>query len=171
MSPLRAAGIVLGVQAFLVGVYVFVEHHRAAPEARPFAVERLDESAPTLSAAHDEQPAVMPDAPHLVHFWATWCAPCQEELSTLLEATSAASVPLLAVTDEPWVVVERYFDGDVPAAIVRDTTSEAAKTWRVSGLPDTFVVRKGRIIGRMGGPREWGSTEARDFLRELHRAR
>lgn len=60
--------------------------------------------------------------------------------------------------------------GAVPIYVVRDTTGGAAAAWRVSGLPDTFVVRDGRVVGRMGGPREWGTAEARGFLRELRSA-
>ncbi len=169
MSRLRSIAIVLGVQAGLVGLYLGVEHLRR--EQPPLAVETLDEPAPALSLTRKSRRATVPDAPHLVHFWATWCGPCQEELPALLEAAEAVGVPLLAVTDEPWPVVERYFGGVVPQPIVQDITAEAAATWHVSGLPDTFVVRDGQVVGRMGGPRDWSTTQARDFMRDLRRTR
>lgn len=157
----------VGLQLALVGVYLAVEGTRT-PEP-PFSWERLDAEAPPLAPARGEAPVPVPTEPHLVHFWATWCAPCQAELPALLAAAEEEGVPLLAVTDEPWPVVRRYFDEAVPAAVVRDPTGEAARAWRVSGLPDTLAVRDGRLVGRMGGPRDWDTSEARAFLRTLRR--
>jgi thiol-disulfide isomerase/thioredoxin len=164
-----AIALLVGAQLALVGGYFAVESWRSEPT--PFAVESLDEPAPALSLERDGHAVAPPPTPHLVHFWATWCAPCQEELPALIAAAEAQQTPLVAVTDEPWSVVERYFDDAVPSAIVRDPTGQAAAGWRVSGLPDTFVVRGGRVVGRMGGPRDWRTPEARAFLRELGRDR
>jgi thiol-disulfide isomerase/thioredoxin len=169
MKISRTIVVLVGVQITLIGLYLAVESRRRAPT--PFAVEGLDEPAPMLSLERDGHGVVQPSEPHLVHFWATWCGPCQEELPALLAAAESEDAPLVAVTDEPWPVVERYFGDSVPMAIVRDPTGEAAGDWRVSGLPDTFVVRSGRVVGRMGGPRDWRAPEARAFLRELRRPR
>ena len=146
---MRRIALLVAVQAVLVLLWLGVERGRR-PVAT-FAFERLDEPAPT-----DLGDGV-------VHFWATWCGPCVTELPALIAAAEAEGVPLVAVTDEPWPVVERFFDGDVPAPIVRDEA--AARTWQVSGLPDTFVVADGRVVARVGGPRDWTTPEARAFLR------
>lgn len=160
----RAVLALVGLQALLVGAYLAVEASRRTEE--PFRWERLDEPAPPLAAVRGEAAVPVPTAPHLVHFWATWCAPCVVELPALLEAAEEEGVPLLAVTDEPWPVVTRYFGGDVPQAIVR---ADAAAAWSVTALPDTVVVRDGRVVARMGGPRDWTTSEARAFLRGLGR--
>lgn len=170
MKVLRAL-VVLGiVQAGLILGYLGIDALRTGPEA-PFTWERLDAPAHTLVVERADAPAAVPKDLVLVHFWATWCAPCEAELPALLEAAEASGVPLLAVTDEPWPVVVRHFGGDVPEGIVRDPTGEAAAAWRVSGLPDTFVVRDDRVIGRMGGPRDWASSGARRFLAEARKGR
>lgn len=169
MKTARVLAVLVGVQVALAALYLVVESRRSEPT--PFAVEALDEPTPSLSLERDGRPTVQPSEAHLVHFWATWCGPCQEELPALLATAEAEGTPLVAVTDEPWPVVERYFGGSVPAGVVRDPTGEAAARWRVSGLPDTFVVDNGRVVGRMGGPRDWRTQEARAFLRELRRTR
>lgn len=159
----RVVFVLVSLQAVLTVGYLLVEHRREAPS--PFVVEPLDEAAPTLSVERDGVPLSPQAGPHLVHFWATWCAPCVEELPGLLAASRAEGVPVVAVTDEPWPVVAAWFDGGVPAGVVHDPTGEAARRWKVSGLPDTFVVSEGRLVGRMGGPRDWSSPAARGFLR------
>lgn len=155
------------IQGALLLVYLGVEQKRT-PEA-PFLWEDLDADAPPLRVTRGHEPVEVPAEPHLVHFWATWCPPCRTELPVLLAAAEKEGVALLAVTDEPWPVVERYFEGKVPAAIVRDPTGDLFGEWHVSGLPDTLAVRDGRIVARMGGPRDWNTSAARDFLRGLRR--
>ena len=71
------------------------------------------------------------------------------------------------VTDEPWSVLEAWFEGEVPAVVVRDPTGGAADLWGVRTLPDTWVVSAGALDGHVRGARSWAQPAARDFLRGL----
>lgn len=167
---MKRVAILLATQLALVAAYFAVEKARA-PEP-PFVVERIDAPAPALRVDSRSGPvdlASFRGRPVLVHFWATWCVPCREELPGLVDAAREEGVPLLAITDEPWETVSAFFgDSDIPDVIVRDGVGDAARRFSVSGLPDTFVIEGGdRVVARMGGARDWSTRRARDYLAAL----
>ena len=166
---MKRLALLVAVQVALVVIWLLVERGRA-PEP-PFSVERLDEPAPPLAVELKDLGVTAVEAGDqalLVHFWATWCVPCREELPSLLQAARAADLRLLALTDEEWPVIEAFFAGQVPAEVARDPGGEARSRFRVSGLPDTFVLgADGRVIARVGEARDWSRRGAREFLSQF----
>jgi peroxiredoxin len=80
----------------------------------------------------------------LVHFFATWCEPCREELPALnrflKRSASNASVVAISVAEvDPRV--KRFFEAmpvNFPVLLDRDRT--IAKSWNISTLPTTYVL-------------------------------
>jgi thiol-disulfide isomerase/thioredoxin len=107
--------------------------------------------------------------PMLVHFWATWCAPCRTELPALLEFGRSRDVRLILVSvDESWQVVRHFFEGDPPDGVVLDSKSELRATFDVSTLPDTYLFDpSGRPVARFYGARDWAQAEANRELSAL----
>ena len=87
----------------------------------------------------------------LVNFWATWCAPCVEEMPALarLRAKLAArGFEVLAVNQgEMPARVSAFVDrAGLDLAVVLDRDKAVSKAWQVRALPTTFVVdASGRI--------------------------
>jgi thiol-disulfide isomerase/thioredoxin len=80
----------------------------------------------------------------LVHFFATWCAPCREELPALnrLAERANGSVKVLAISVAEVDLWVRRFIQTVPVnfPIMLDRDRAVAKAWKVSTLPTTFVL-------------------------------
>jgi thiol-disulfide isomerase/thioredoxin len=81
----------------------------------------------------------------LVHFFATWCDPCREELlslSRLVEGPLGERLVVVAVNvAEVPARVRRFLDSaPVSFPVVLDTDRAVTRAWGVSILPTTFVL-------------------------------
>jgi peroxiredoxin len=80
----------------------------------------------------------------LVHFFATWCEPCREELQALgrFIDRSTNNVSLLAISvAEPDRRLKRFFEHTpVNFPVVLDPDRTVAKSWNISALPTTYIL-------------------------------
>jgi peroxiredoxin len=83
----------------------------------------------------------------LVHFFATWCEPCREELPALqrlIQRDGSGNLAVLALSvGEPDERVRRFF-ATMPLSfpILLDRDRAVAKIWGVQTLPSTFVLNR-----------------------------
>ena len=102
----------------------------------------------------------------LVNFWATWCAPCREEMPTierLRRELDGRPFVVLAVNVGEGARAVRGFIQQVPVgfALLMDRDTRTAKAWQAKILPATFIVDPaGRVRYRYFGERDWSSGEA-----------
>ena len=99
--------------------------------------------------------------PTLVHFFATWCEACREELDTLARLLARGDAPQFSVmaisVAEPPVRVRRYFEGrGVNFPVLLDPDRGVARRWGVDVLPTTFVLDLDRVprLGTAAGRSE-----------------
>lgn len=164
--------VLVAVQAAAIAVYAVKRERTSSPA---FAVETLTpRAAPVLTFERVDRSttslASLEGKVVMVHFWATWCEPCRDELPGLLELANeldkAGRFELIAVSvDDEWAAMRRFFGGEVPRAVVRPDAAEAHRRFGASTLPDTYLVdARGNVVVRYAGARDWRSTRAREHL-------
>jgi peroxiredoxin len=99
-------------------------------------------------------------------FWATWCSPCKEEmpsLEVLHQKFKEENFVLLTISVDYGGLksVQEFMDKHrYTFPVLLDPKSEALDLFNVKGIPTTFIIdKKGRMIGRAIGPRDWKSPE------------
>lgn len=183
MSPrarrwLVGLGVLAGVQAVVVAVYL-AGREQPAPVAAFASAPLTARPAPALVAARRDGSEValaqLRGRPVLVHFWATWCAPCGRELPGLLAATAPliadGRLALLAVAiDDDWDELARFFPAGVPATVVRPADAAVHHRFGTRTLPDSYVVdAAGQLVERFAGARDWATPAARAALARIAR--
>ena len=108
----------------------------------------------------------------LLILWATWCAPCREEmpsLDRLQKAIGSDKFEVVALSlDRQGLEGSRKFLSDVKAANLKlyvDPTAKQGTVLKLIGMPTTILIDKeGRELGRLAGPAEWDSDDAKKLV-------
>lgn len=111
----------------------------------------------------------------VVNFWATWCAPCREEMPSLaaLQAGLADEdfeVVLIATGRNSPEAIEAFFAeaGIEGLETAVDPKGKLAREMGVPGLPVTVVLnREGDEIARLIGGADWNGPSARAIMADL----
>lgn len=92
----------------------------------------------------------------LLNVWASWCAPCREELPALRVLTGRDNVPLYGLNYKDEAVQARTLlqqVGNPYLGSAVDTNGRVGMDYGVQGVPETFVIdAAGRIRYRHVGP-------------------
>ncbi|MBW0144087.1 TlpA family protein disulfide reductase [Sphingomicrobium clamense] len=111
--------------------------------------------------------------PMLVNLWASWCAPCIEELPTLVELSQREGAPSVLTLNQDM--------GPQPSvrAFLKDKGLTGVETWQDAemGMTDALAIQimpttvlydaQGREVWRFVGDLDWSGEEAAALLAEL----
>jgi thiol-disulfide isomerase/thioredoxin len=103
----------------------------------------------------------------LLNLWATWCAPCVQEMPALDRLQAQLGGPDFAVValsqDRQGADIVKPFyakQGLTHLDIALDTKGAVPRELGVQALPVSFLIdRQGRLVGRLEGAAAWDSAE------------
>lgn len=105
-----------------------------------------------------------------VNFWATWCAPCREEMPSMQRLYAKMpkdkfKMVALYNRDKPELVKNFVTKLGITIPILDDEQNILGERYGLTGLPETFIVdKKGVIREKFIGPKEWDSPKIFDLL-------
>jgi len=110
----------------------------------------------------------------LIHFWATWCPPCVEEVPALSRFweryQGRDDIVLYAVSvDKDWKTIDQ-FNAKNPKRLPLyiDPGAATAKRFGTTQYPETYIVnRSGRVIEHVPGAVSWDDPEIRKRIEQL----
>ena len=138
---------------------------KKTPEALP-EITFSDGTGKTLTLADFKGRTV------LLNMWATWCTPCREEmpsLDRLQQALGSDKFEVVALSlDKGGAAASRKFLDEVKAKALHlyiDSSAKQGTVLKLVGMPTTILINKdGLEVGRLAGPAEWDSEEAKKLI-------
>lgn len=109
----------------------------------------------------------------VLNFWATWCAPCIEEMPSFERlAKQLSKEPFALVTvnfgEKPGRIKPFLEKIGVDVPVLLDPDMKASKAWVKRGLPTTYIIDADQNIRyQVLGELAWDDTEVEAKLREL----
>lgn len=109
----------------------------------------------------------------VLNFWATWCAPCVEEMPSLVEMQrrmKAKGIAVLAVSVDIDQGAYNQFirDHNITLLTVRDAAQKSNALYGTFKFPETYIIdRNGVMQRKFIGAVDWTSPEITDFLTKM----
>jgi len=108
-----------------------------------------------------------------LHFWASWCGPCREEMPAIQQLADKMKgekfqVIMINTAEDEDTVFEFLGSINVDLNSLLDVDGAVTEVWKPRGLPTSFLINPdGKVKYQAIGGREWGSPVYINFLKKL----
>lgn len=108
----------------------------------------------------------------LIHFWATWCAPCVKELpelQNLSEKYRDKGLRVIAIAADSHAAVKEFIKTkNTQLYIMVDQYGSAMRDYKVMALPSSYIIDvNGKLQFSAVGPVNWLSKDTRQIIKNL----
>jgi thiol-disulfide isomerase/thioredoxin len=139
-----------------------------------------DKPAPTVRLPQGEGGAVVDVSQFkgqwvLLNFWATWCAPCRDEMPSLemlnrkMQKDKEPLHIVAASVDDDWKEVNRFFGETRPTfTVLWDQGKATSFTYGTRKFPETYLIDpEGRVAAKFTGPRDWYNQGTVEYFHDV----
>jgi len=169
---LKTKAVILGV-LFLVGLFVVVMSMKKEerPGMPPEAGTTVGHAAPELSlrdtAGRTYTLSALRGSVVFINFWASWCQPCKEEMSSLqalynrFKGDPKFRLVTILYRDDYEKARALMKESNYEFPVYLDEGGRSAVAYGVTGVPETYIVdKKGILREKVIGPADWNSPQA-----------
>jgi cytochrome c biogenesis protein CcmG/thiol:disulfide interchange protein DsbE len=107
----------------------------------------------------------------VLNLWATWCAPCIEELPSLLalqRQMPELAIVAVSMDQDPDVYKRFLVDHHVDLLTVRDEDQKVNALYGTVQIPETYIIDKQGVLRRKFiGAQVWTSPEITSYLSKM----
>lgn len=113
----------------------------------------------------------------VLHFWASWCIPCREEMAELADfwrddypELAEQGVRVVTISNDVRDSdLERFAEQvDLAFPLYYDPYARLTSRYAVRGLPSSVIIdRRGRILHQLLGVQDWSSPRFHTLLLEM----
>ena len=99
---------------------------------------------------------------YLLNIWSSWCVPCRQEHSILMELTKNDNLRVIGINYKDTIKNANNFLkelGNPYDNIIFDNKGTNAIEWGAYGVPESFLINNNKIIKKYIGPLNKGSIE------------
>jgi cytochrome c biogenesis protein CcmG, thiol:disulfide interchange protein DsbE len=136
--------------------------------------EQIGKAAPDFTVTNDGRSVRLSSYRGKVvvlNFWASWCAPCIEEIPSLNQLQrQMPGIVVMGVDmgEEDGAYRQFLSDNRVDFLTIRDALQQSNGLYGTSRPPETYIIdRNGRIRRKFIGPQDWTSPEILNYLSRL----
>jgi thiol-disulfide isomerase/thioredoxin len=156
------------------GLFVFLTCAMATGCDRGTLSDQIGRVAPVFSISDGEHAvnlASLQGKVVILNFWASWCAPCVEEMPSLQAfQQDMPEVQVVAVaSDEDFAQYQHYVARQhISLLTVFDQNQTSNKLYGSFKFPETYIIDKRGVIRRkLIGPQDFTSTSFLKYVQEL----
>lgn len=108
----------------------------------------------------------------VLNFWATWCSPCIQEIPSLdafQKHFTGSGVVVVGVSIDKNAKKYRTFLDRVHVAFqtARDPESNISSEYGTFKIPETYIIKDGRIVRKFIGEEDWTSEDITRYVQGL----
>ncbi len=166
LALMAGIGLLLVALAFVIGG-AFTEPH----------VVEAGDTAPKFTLTTDQGRHITPTdfggRVLVLNFWATWCAPCVEEvpsLSAFQQRTAASGVVVVGVSvDQNPKLYGQFLKRFRPSfETARDPDAKIPSSYGTWRFPETYIIdHNGVVVQKVISSRNWMDPEVLNFVQSL----